>query len=100
MTITHLPPTAAPTTPARSQPDAVSDPAAFVSAPPQSASDAPWAVSETPAERPKRNLLMGALSVLAAGGGSLVGAIGFRMSYDTLRHVAQNSWGFPARLAQ
>ncbi|WP_259465242.1 DUF2637 domain-containing protein [Streptomyces sp. TLI_171] len=42
---------------------------------------------------------MGTLSVLAAGGGGLVGAIGFAMSYDTLRHVAQRDWGFSEGLA-
>ncbi|WP_285739320.1 DUF2637 domain-containing protein [Kitasatospora phosalacinea] len=43
---------------------------------------------------------MGSLSVLAAAGSSLVGAIGFRMSYDTLRQVAQSDWGFSQGLAQ
>ncbi|MGW4694737.1 DUF2637 domain-containing protein [Kitasatospora cineracea] len=100
MTITDSPPTAVPTTLIRPQGDPVSGPPAFVSGAPQSASDAPWAVSETPAERPKRNLLMGSLSLLAAVGSTLVGAIGFRMSYDTLRHVAQSDWGFSEGLAQ
>ncbi|MEU3495376.1 DUF2637 domain-containing protein [Kitasatospora cineracea] len=93
MTITDSPPTAAPTTLIRPQGDPVSVPDTFVS-------DAPWAVSETPAERPERNLLMGSLSLLAAAGSTLVGAIGFRMSYDTLRHVAHGDWGFSEGLAQ
>ncbi|MCP2314047.1 DUF2637 domain-containing protein [Kitasatospora paracochleata] len=39
------------------------------------------------------------LSLAAAVGGILVGVIGFAMSYDTLSHVALNSWGFGERLA-
>ncbi|MFD8597481.1 DUF2637 domain-containing protein [Kitasatospora sp. NPDC059646] len=100
MTLTAPPPTAARTLPAPPAPGPVSLPTDAVSATPSGISDAPWAVSETPAERPKRNVLMGALSVLAAAGSTLVGAIGFRMSYDTLRQVAQDHWGFSQDLAQ
>lgn len=41
---------------------------------------------------------MTGLSLAAAIGGTLVGVIGFAMSYDTLAQVAL-SWGFSDRLA-
>ncbi|MFE4055573.1 DUF2637 domain-containing protein [Streptomyces sp. NPDC059096] len=94
MTITDVSQTAAPDTP--------------VSYPPVAASGTPEQVSGTarsvsrPDKRktikPKRDRLMTALSLAAAIGGTLVGAIGFAMSYSTLAKVAL-SWGFSAGLA-
>jgi hypothetical protein len=94
MTITDMPQTAAPATP--------------VSHPPDRASDAPERVSGTargvssPDKRktikPNRDRLMTALSLVAAVGGTLVGVIGFAMSYSTLAKVAL-SWGFSKELA-
>ncbi|MFF1511873.1 DUF2637 domain-containing protein [Streptomyces sp. NPDC058326] len=94
MTITDMPQTAAPDTPA--------------SRPPGRASGAPEKVSGTargvssPDKRktikPTRDRLMTALSLVAAVGGTLVGVIGFAMSYSTLAKVAL-SWGFSQELA-
>ncbi|MEV8297809.1 DUF2637 domain-containing protein [Streptomyces rochei] len=94
MTITDMPQTAAPDTPA--------------SHPPGRVSDAPEKVSGTargvsgPDKRktikPTRDRLMTALSLVAAIGGTLVGVIGFAMSYSTLAKVAL-SWGFSRDLA-
>lgn len=94
MTITDMPQTAAPVTP--------------VSCPPGRASDAPVRVSGAargvsgPDKRktikPTRDRLMTALSLVAAVGGTLVGVIGFAMSYSTLAKVAL-SWGFSKELA-
>ncbi|MCX4799918.1 DUF2637 domain-containing protein [Streptomyces sp. NBC_01242] len=94
MTLTEWPQTAAPDTP--------------VSLPPTGASDAPKAVSDTPDAvsqaqkrnpiKPTRDRLMTALSLVAAIGGTLVGVIGFAMSYSTLAKVAL-SWGFSKELA-
>ncbi|MFJ5646339.1 DUF2637 domain-containing protein [Streptomyces sp. NPDC093223] len=94
MTITDLPQQAALTTPVSAPPTAVSDA-------PGGASWTPEFVSETdnrnPA-RPGRDRLMLVLSAVAAIGGTLVGVIGFAMSYSTLAEVAL-SWGFSPRLA-
>ncbi|MFD7135167.1 DUF2637 domain-containing protein [Streptomyces sp. NPDC059894] len=94
MTITDMPQTAAPNGP--------------VSHPPGRASDAPEKASDTargvsrPDKRktikPNRDRLMTALSLVAAIGGTLVGVIGFAMSYSTLAKVAL-SWGFSKELA-
>ncbi|WP_299541778.1 DUF2637 domain-containing protein [uncultured Streptomyces sp.] len=94
MTITEVPQSAAPTPP--------------VSHPPIAASDAPGMVSgaargvSRPDKRktikPTRDRLMTALSLVAAIGGTLVGVIGFAMSYSTLAKVAL-SWGFGKELA-
>ncbi|MEU3050110.1 DUF2637 domain-containing protein [Streptomyces sp. NPDC006984] len=94
MTITDMPQTAAPDTP--------------VSRPPGRASDTPEKVSGAargvsgPDKRktikPTRDRLMTALSLVAAVGGTLVGVIGFAMSYRTLAKVAL-SWGFSPELA-
>ncbi|WP_405546452.1 DUF2637 domain-containing protein (plasmid) [Streptomyces goshikiensis] len=48
--------------------------------------------------KPTRDRLMTALSLVAAVGGTLVGVIGFAMSYSTLAKVAL-SWGFSKELA-
>ncbi|NUK11175.1 DUF2637 domain-containing protein [Streptomyces lunaelactis] len=94
MTITEVPQSAAPDTP--------------ISRPPGAASDAPEKVSgaargvSRPDKRktikPTRDRLMTALSLVAAIGGTLVGVIGFAMSYSTLAKVAL-SWGFSKELA-
>ncbi|MFH9016099.1 DUF2637 domain-containing protein [Streptomyces sp. NPDC017943] len=94
MTITDMPQTTACDTP--------------VSRPPGRASDTPEKVSGTargvssPDKRktikPARDRLMTALSLVAAVGGTLVGVIGFAMSYSTLAKVAL-SWGFSQELA-
>ncbi|MDI3101867.1 DUF2637 domain-containing protein [Streptomyces sp. AN-3] len=94
MTITDMPQSAASDTPA--------------SHPPGRVSDAPEKVSGTargvsgPDKRktikPNRDRLMTALSLVAAIGGTLVGVIGFAMSYSTLAKVAL-SWGFSRELA-
>ncbi|MEV7683235.1 DUF2637 domain-containing protein [Streptomyces sp. NPDC088341] len=94
MTITDLPQTAATDTPVSRAPTAVSDTPEFVSG-------APEFVSETPKRnpiKPGRDRLMIALSLAAAVGGTLVGVIGFAMSYSTLAKVAL-SWGFSKELA-
>ncbi|MFE4177141.1 DUF2637 domain-containing protein [Streptomyces sp. NPDC056909] len=87
MTITDLPQTAATDTPVSRAPTAVSD--------------TPEVVSETQKRnpiKPKRDGMMTALSLAAAVGGTLVGVIGFAMSYETLAKVAL-TWGFSKGLA-
>ncbi|MEU5314421.1 DUF2637 domain-containing protein [Streptomyces sp. NPDC021562] len=94
MTITDLPHQAVPDTP-------VSAPPTPVSGAPGRVSGAPEFVSQTDnrnPDPPRRDRLMTALSVAAALGGTLVGVIGFAMSYSTLSEVAL-SWGFSHRLA-
>ncbi|MFF9011183.1 DUF2637 domain-containing protein [Streptomyces goshikiensis] len=94
MTITDMPQIAAPVTP--------------VSRPQGRALDAPEKVSGAARDvsgpdkrktiKPTRDRLMTALSLVAAVGGTLVGVIGFAMSYSTLAKVAL-SWGFSKELA-
>ncbi|MFB7552595.1 DUF2637 domain-containing protein [Streptomyces sp. NPDC056154] len=94
MTLTEWPQTAAPDTPVSLPPTAVSDA-------PEAVSDTPDAVSQTQKRnpiKPTRDRLMTALSLVAAIGGTLVGVIGFAMSYSTLAKVAL-SWGFSRELA-
>ncbi|MFF8329213.1 DUF2637 domain-containing protein [Rhodococcus qingshengii] len=94
MTITEVPRQAASDTP-------VSVPPAAVSGAPAPVSGAPEFVSETDNRnpiKPGRDRLMTALSVAAALGGTLVGVIGFAMSYSTLAKVAL-TWGFSRELA-
>lgn len=96
MTITDMPPTAAPPIPTQHAPDPISAPAEPVSGAARFVSPPAPDASETPAEG--RNPLMIGLSLAAAVGGILVGAIGFAMSYDTLAAVALH-WGFSKDLA-
>ncbi|MFD7961304.1 DUF2637 domain-containing protein [Streptomyces zaomyceticus] len=94
MTITDMPQTAAPDTP-------VSRPPGAASGAPESVSSAPRGVSRPDKRKtikPTRDRLMAALSLVAAIGGTLVGVIGFAMSYSTLAKVAL-SWGFSQELA-
>nr|WP_168723214.1 DUF2637 domain-containing protein [Streptomyces sp. SAT1]ANO42803.1 hypothetical protein A8713_036800 [Streptomyces sp. SAT1] len=94
MTITDMPQTAAPDTPASHPPDRASDV-------PEKVSGTPRSVSRTDKRKtikPTRDRLMTALSLVAAFGGTLVGVIGFAMSYSTLAKVAL-SWGFTTELA-
>ncbi|MFD9029038.1 DUF2637 domain-containing protein [Streptomyces parvulus] len=94
MTITDMPQTAAPDTPASHPPDRASDA-------PEKVSGAARGVSRTDKRKtikPTRDRLMAALSLVAAFGGTLVGVIGFAMSYSTLAKVAL-SWGFSKELA-
>ncbi|MFJ3673689.1 DUF2637 domain-containing protein [Streptomyces sp. NPDC090106] len=80
----------------------------LVSRPPKPASGPADAISDGPdfasdahkrkPIKPTRDRLMTALSVAAALGGTLVGVIGFAMSYSTLADVAL-SWGFSEKLA-
>ncbi|WP_128380350.1 DUF2637 domain-containing protein [Streptomyces cavernae] len=94
MTITEVPQKAAHETPVSHSPTPASEAADFVS-------DARGTVSgaeERKPIKPKRDRLMTALSFVAAVGGTVVGAIGFAMSYSTLAKVAL-SWGFSERLA-
>ncbi|MCX5055091.1 DUF2637 domain-containing protein [Streptomyces sp. NBC_00474] len=94
MTITDMPQTAAPDT-------AVSRTATAVSDAPERISGAAGGVSRTAKRnpiKPKRDRLMTALSLAAAIGGTLVGVIGFAMSYSTLAKVAL-AWGFSEKLA-
>ncbi|MBQ0867388.1 DUF2637 domain-containing protein [Streptomyces sp. RK75] len=94
MTITDMPQTAAPDTPASHPPGRVSDA-------PEKASSAARNVSSPDKRKtikPTRDRLMTALSLVAAIGGTLVGVIGFAMSYSTLAKVAL-SWGFSEELA-
>jgi hypothetical protein len=86
----------------------MAEPDTSVSRPSTQASDARDAVSgaldfaSRTAKRnpikPERDRLMTALSLAAAIGGTLVGIIGFAMSYSALATVAL-SWGFSERLA-
>lgn len=94
MTITETPQTAALDAPVSHPPTAVSDAPAPVSGTPGSISGAP---KRNPI-KPERDRLMTALSVAAAIGGTLVGVIGFAMSYSTLAKVAL-AWGFSPGLA-
>ncbi|MFJ8510773.1 DUF2637 domain-containing protein [Streptomyces avermitilis] len=94
MTITEVPQRAAPDTPVSCPPTAVSDTSPTVSG---AASN----VSRTQKRnviKPARDRLMTVLSVAAAIGGPLIGAIGFAMSYSTLAKKAL-TWGFSADLA-
>ncbi|MFF3139879.1 DUF2637 domain-containing protein [Streptomyces mirabilis] len=94
MTITDMPQRAAPDTPVSHPPTAVSD------APPTVSGAAPH-VSRTQKRnpiKPARDRLMTVLSVAAAIGGPLIGAIGFAMSYSTLAKKAL-TWGFSPDLA-
>ncbi|MEU4898217.1 DUF2637 domain-containing protein [Streptomyces sp. NPDC044780] len=94
MTITDVPQSAATDTPVSHPPTVVSDAHEKISG-------ASRGVSRTPKRnliKPKRDRLMTALSLAAAIGGTLVGVIGFAMSYSTLATVAL-SWGFSERLA-
>ncbi|MFK4070522.1 DUF2637 domain-containing protein [Streptomyces sp. NPDC029674] len=94
MTITEVPQSAAPDAPVSSPPDAVSGA-------PEKTSGAARTVSRPDKRKtikPARDRLMTALSLVAAVGGTLVGVIGFAMSYSTLAKVAL-SWGFSKELA-
>ncbi|MGW2612181.1 DUF2637 domain-containing protein [Streptomyces mirabilis] len=94
MTITDMPQRAAPDTP-------VSRPATAVSDAPPTVSGAAPHVSRTQKRnpvKPARDRLMTVLSVAAAIGGPLIGAIGFAMSYSTLAKKAL-AWGFSPDLA-
>ncbi|MGW4994289.1 DUF2637 domain-containing protein [Streptomyces mirabilis] len=94
MTITDMPQRAAPDTPVSHPPTAVSDA-------PLSVSGAAPHVSRTQKRnpvKPARDRLMAVLSVAAAIGGPLIGAIGFAMSYSTLAKKAL-AWGFSPDLA-
>ncbi|MFJ8017414.1 DUF2637 domain-containing protein [Streptomyces sp. NPDC096339] len=94
MTITEVPQSAAPDTTISRPPIAVSDT-------PERLSGAAGGDSQTDkrkAIKPTRDRLMTALSLAAAVGGTLVGVIGFAMSYSTLAKVAL-SWGFSKELA-
>ena len=94
MTITETPRTAALGTPVSAPPTTVSDAPAPVSGAAGSVSGAP----KRKPIKPRRDRLMTALSVAAAIGGTLVGLIGFAMSYSTLAKVAL-AWGFSKDLA-
>lgn len=79
----------------------VSHPPEPVSGPADAVSDGPDFASGTKKRNPTtpgRDRLMTVLSVAAALGGTLVGVIGFAMSYSTLADVAL-SWGFSEKLA-
>ncbi|MFC8009262.1 DUF2637 domain-containing protein [Streptomyces cinereoruber] len=94
MTITDMPQTAAPDTPVSRPPHRASDT-------PEKTSGAARGVSRPDKRKtikPTRDRLMTALSLVAAVGGTLVGVIGFAMSYSTLAKVAL-SWGFSPELA-
>ncbi|MFJ2709078.1 DUF2637 domain-containing protein [Streptomyces sp. NPDC087428] len=94
MTITEVPQSAAPDTP-------VSHPPIAASGTPEKVSGAARGVSRPDKRKPikpTRDRLMTALSLVAAIGGTLVGVIGFAMSYSTLAKVAL-SWGFSKELA-
>ncbi|MGA5253329.1 DUF2637 domain-containing protein [Streptomyces pseudogriseolus] len=94
MTITETPQTAPLDAPISAPPTAVSDPPAPVSGTAGSVSGVP----KRKPIKPRRDRLMTALSVAAAIGGTLVGVIGFAMSYSTLAKVAL-AWGFSEELA-
>ncbi|MCF3132457.1 DUF2637 domain-containing protein [Streptomyces olivochromogenes] len=94
MTITDVPRGAASGTPVSRPPTPVSDAS-------ESVSGMAGGVSRTRKRnpiKPRRDGLMAALSLAAALGGTLVGVIGFAMSYSTLAEVAL-SWGFTEKLA-
>ncbi|MZE76770.1 DUF2637 domain-containing protein [Streptomyces sp. SID5475] len=94
MTITEVPQKAAADIPASHPPGPASSAPEKVSGPPRSVSRAP----KRKTIKPGRDGLMTALSFAAAVGGTLVGIIGFAMSYSTLAKVAL-SWGFSSELA-
>ncbi|MEW2497546.1 DUF2637 domain-containing protein [Streptomyces nodosus] len=94
MTITEAPQNAATDTPVSRAPTLASTAPESVSG---AAGSVSWAEKRKPI-RPKRDRLMIALSLAAAAGGTLVGVIGFAMSYSTLADVAL-SWGFNEKLA-
>ncbi|MEV7675885.1 DUF2637 domain-containing protein [Streptomyces sp. NPDC088752] len=101
MTITELPRNAADPAPAASPPTVVSQTPERVSDAPEKVSGAARGVSRPDKRKtikPTRDRLMTALSLVAAFGGTLVGVIGFAMSYSTLAKVAL-SWGFSQELA-
>ncbi|AXI91247.1 hypothetical protein SAM9427_36360 (plasmid) [Streptomyces sp. ETH9427] len=94
MTITGMPQSAAPDAPA-------SHPPGLASGTPEKVSGTARGVSSPDKRKtikPTRDRLMTALSLVAAFGGTLVGVIGFAMSYSTLAKVAL-SWGFSEELA-
>ncbi|MET8787992.1 DUF2637 domain-containing protein [Streptomyces sp. NPDC004589] len=94
MTITEVPQNAAPDTPVSRAPDPVSDAPERISGTPHGVSP----IQKRNPIKPGRDRLMTALSLAAAAGGTLVGVIGFAMSYSTLAKVAL-SWGFSEKLA-
>ncbi|WP_328760552.1 DUF2637 domain-containing protein [Streptomyces sp. NBC_00271] len=94
MTITDMPQRAAPATPVSHPPTAVSDAPEFVSG---AAAHVSRTQKRNPV-KPGRDRLMTVLSVAAATGGPLIGAIGFAMSYSTLAKKAF-AWGFSPDLA-
>ncbi|WP_327349023.1 DUF2637 domain-containing protein [Streptomyces europaeiscabiei] len=94
MTITDMPQSAAPDIPVSRTPAAAPDA-------PEKVSGASGGVSGAQKRnpiKPKRDRFTAALPYVAAVFGTLVGAIGFAMSYDTLAKVAL-SWGFSEGLA-
>lgn len=101
MTMTEVPPSAATDTPVSPPPTPVSRTPHNASETAATPSQAAPAVSRTQKRKPikpTRDRLMTALSLAAALGGTLVGIIGFAMSYSTLATVAR-SWGFSQELA-
>jgi hypothetical protein len=92
VTITDLPPRAAPTHPASDTPDPVSAAAHPVSA-------AAGLTSATPGAEDSASKALGiGLMIAAAIGGTIMGAIGFSMSYNTLAVTALH-WGFSPKMA-
>jgi uncharacterized protein DUF2637 len=94
VTITEVPQNAATNSPISRPPTPVSGAAERTSAPAGGVSG----TQKRNPDKPSRDRLMIALSFAAAIGGTLVGIIGFAMSYSTLAKVAL-SWGFSERLA-
>ncbi|MFE9769510.1 DUF2637 domain-containing protein [Streptomyces sp. NPDC005808] len=94
MTITEVPQRVAPDTPVSRTPTAVSGAPEFVSGAPEFVSEA---AKRNPI-KPKRDRFKAVLPYVAAIFGTLVGAIGFATSYNTLAEVAL-SWGFGEDLA-
>ena len=95
MTITDMPQTAAPDTPA-------SHPPGRASGAPEKVSGTAQSVSRTDKRKtikPKRDRFTAALPYFAAVFGTLVGGIGFATSYQTLAKVAL-SWGFGEDLSR
>ncbi|MER5509334.1 DUF2637 domain-containing protein [Streptomyces sp. NPDC002766] len=91
MTITDMPQSAAPDTPASYSPGRASGP-------PEGMARGASSPDKRKTIKPTRDRLMTTLSLVAAFGGTLVGVIGFAMSYSTLATVAL-SWGFSKELA-